>query len=501
MTTQSSPAGVGAELFARLGSDDVEIVEVAEGEVVIRHGRPVDGLSHVITGRLEATVHSHGVRLLLGEIEPGDVIGEISLLAGGMATATVTATAPTRLAFLPAAQARAALAEQPDVAASLAAGAAERVDRNALVSVLAEVTEDTDVDRLAAAAGAMDLARLRAGHVLLTQGDEAESAYLVVSGQLVARVVDPDGGEREVGRLGRGQLVGEAALFERSTRSATVVAVRDTVVAELRMEVFHAMLAADPAAMARVTRQLVERMGRTPLRSRSAVSTIAVVTADPTSSARVVTTQIVDVLGAFGTVAHVTAARVDADLETAGIAHATRDDPAIHRLAGHLHEVEVANDVTVLEVGRDSGEWGLMALATADRVLVVLRAQPNDEERRAVIDAVARAGAATPVNAVLIHPDDTDQPRGSAELRTSLGVDRVLHARRGRRADLARAARITAGRAVGLALGGGGARGFAHVGVQRVLRERGVPIDVLAGASIGAPIAGGMACDVSPADM
>ncbi|PLT34316.1 patatin-like phospholipase family protein [Bacillus sp. V5-8f] len=39
---------------------------------------------------------------------------------------------------------------------------------------------------------------------------------------------------------------------------------------------------------------------------------------------------------------------------------------------------------------------------------------------------------------------------------------------------------------IGLALGSGGARGFAHVGVIKVLREEGIPIDMIAGSSMGA---------------
>jgi NTE family protein len=41
---------------------------------------------------------------------------------------------------------------------------------------------------------------------------------------------------------------------------------------------------------------------------------------------------------------------------------------------------------------------------------------------------------------------------------------------------------------VGLALSGGFARGIAHIGVLRVLREAGIPIDVVAGTSVGALI-------------
>lgn len=42
---------------------------------------------------------------------------------------------------------------------------------------------------------------------------------------------------------------------------------------------------------------------------------------------------------------------------------------------------------------------------------------------------------------------------------------------------------------VGLALGSGGARGFAHLGVIKVLRDEGIPVDLIAGSSMGALVA------------
>ncbi|MCK4295635.1 MAG: patatin-like phospholipase family protein, partial [Candidatus Marinimicrobia bacterium] len=39
---------------------------------------------------------------------------------------------------------------------------------------------------------------------------------------------------------------------------------------------------------------------------------------------------------------------------------------------------------------------------------------------------------------------------------------------------------------IGLALGGGGARGLAHLGVLKVLEEDGIPIDSITGTSMGA---------------
>jgi NTE family protein len=46
---------------------------------------------------------------------------------------------------------------------------------------------------------------------------------------------------------------------------------------------------------------------------------------------------------------------------------------------------------------------------------------------------------------------------------------------------------------IGLSLGGGGARGYAHIGAIRALTEAGIPIDIVNGTSIGAVMGGGYA--------
>ena len=43
---------------------------------------------------------------------------------------------------------------------------------------------------------------------------------------------------------------------------------------------------------------------------------------------------------------------------------------------------------------------------------------------------------------------------------------------------------------IGIALGGGGVRGFAHLGILKVLAEEGIPVDVITGTSLGSIIAG-----------
>jgi len=54
---------------------------------------------------------------------------------------------------------------------------------------------------------------------------------------------------------------------------------------------------------------------------------------------------------------------------------------------------------------------------------------------------------------------------------------------------------------VGLVLGGGGARGAAHVGVLKKLQELHIPIDCIAGTSMGGLVAGAFSSGLSPAEM
>ncbi len=61
--------------------------------------------------------------------------------------------------------------------------------------------------------------------------------------------------------------------------------------------------------------------------------------------------------------------------------------------------------------------------------------------------------------------------------------------------DIERLSRRVLGKSVGLVLGGGGARGIAHLGVIKTLVQSGVPIDAVGGTSIGALVSGLFARD------
>jgi NTE family protein len=85
--------------------------------------------------------------------------------------------------------------------------------------------------------------------------------------------------------------------------------------------------------------------------------------------------------------------------------------------------------------------------------------------------------------------------------RTQLPVDLICHVRTGNVSDIARLARLLRGTANTLVLGAGGARGFAHLGVVRALREANVPIDLIGGCSMGSIVGAAVAMEWDDAEI
>jgi NTE family protein len=78
---------------------------------------------------------------------------------------------------------------------------------------------------------------LAGGQTLMRQGEPGDALYLLVSGRL--RVYIEEGDQRRIVReIPRGEVVGEMSLISDAPRSATVVAIRDSVLVSLDKEAF-----------------------------------------------------------------------------------------------------------------------------------------------------------------------------------------------------------------------------------------------------------------------
>jgi len=226
-------------------------------------------------------------------------------------------------------------------------------------------------------------------------------------------------------------------------------------------------------------------------RRRTAGGTLGLLAAGPAAPLGELAEGLVTQLAPHGGALLLTSAVVDAALGRSGIAQAAESDPAHLRLTQWLFEQEESFRQVIFVADPTWTRWSERCARSTDQIVTVADAtaspEPGDLEAR--LTSSLLAGRDPLRSLVLVHPAGTDRPRDTARWLRVRNVDDVYHLRRGLESDLARLARTLGGRAVSVVLGGGGARGFAHLGVFRALEELGVPVDRVGGASIGAAMA------------
>jgi NTE family protein len=347
-----------------------------------------------------------------------------------------------------------------------------------------------DAQALGDLADRMEWLALPGGAVLFAQNDLSDSLYILVHGRLAASKTDDEGRVRALGAVTPGECVGETGLIAAVARSATVIAMRDSELLRLSRDAFERLIAAHPQAMLNMARVALRRFSDT--RGPSAVPhCFALLAASPG----------VDLIGFARRLA--LALGVDPAGALIEAAHARDRDP------GWFSSRE-ARSAFLIYVGNDDLLWRERCLRQSDCVLLLAdvatattvrgerveprSARPAGTVRGEPVEPPAKTSH-LPWHLVLLQKDDPI-PGSTRPWRAAFPQASTHHHVR-HDADLARLARRLTGRATGLVLSGGGARGFAHIGVVRALRDAGVEIDYVAGCSIGGIIGAGVAADWS----
>jgi NTE family protein len=342
---------------------------------------------------------------------------------------------------------------------------------------------------------------LVSGEVLFRQGDPSDSLYIVVSGRLIVLHTSDQKTERIVVELGHGEMVGEMGLVCREPRSATVVASRDTNLAQLSAAGLDALAAQSAQPIySSIVRLLATRLrnetagahatGGAHARKRSPTC-VAIAGLSPDTPIAAFVECLTSELGKAGEVLRLNSERVDSLFGKAGVAQCRREDVAHGRLAEWLSDQETRCRKVVYEADRFESEWTARCVRQSDLLLLIARAGDDAAQGGSRATELTRlAVAGRPAVLVLLHDTGSIPPARTPEWKRSVKAARHFHVRLDNPEDFARLARFLNDRSVGLTLGGGFARGIGHIGVIRAMRELDIPIDMIGGTSMGAIIAG-----------
>jgi NTE family protein len=324
---------------------------------------------------------------------------------------------------------------------------------------------------LRAIADDLEWQSLPGGRVLFCEGEEADALYVLLSGLLGAYRQHGEV-ERQIGLIEAGETVGEMALLSGQPRVGTVRALRDCELVRLSRAAFDRLAHAHPKATLHVARLAVQRLESAMEEGEAHTPrSIALVGVHPELPLRRLAEDLLHGLERFGPVRLIDQARGAALDATA------------------LSQLEIDQRFALYLADGDDPDWRTRCLRQADRLLLLV-----DAERAPMGVEVPRRGKIQSRWLLLSHRGAI-RAGAAAAWTAATGAEHHHHWRT--HEDLQRLGRELAGQGAGVVLSGGGARGFAHLGVLRALREAGLQIDRIGGTSIGALIAAGHALEYS----
>ena len=324
---------------------------------------------------------------------------------------------------------------------------------------------------------------LPAGTPLFLRGEMSDSIYFVLSGSLGAFRSSPDGRTELVGHIRAGEPVGEMALFlaqdengdgqlEDAPHTNSVYALRDSEILCLSRKGFERLIKAEPEILEAMIRIILLRLKQAGRRSERA---------EPRVFTLVATSPTIDL--------RLRGEALQGSLERLGLTSClVEEEEGDYKPASYFDDLERRFDIVILLTPIRDSSWYRLAVRQADRIWVLGRADARPSNPLMPADD-SPARAFKLVDVVLLHHTVERRAASPDEWREASGASRIFHWCDMAGNDCDRLARVMAGRSVGLVLSGGGARAYAHIGVIRAMREKGLPIDFTGGSSMGAVVA------------
>lgn len=369
-------------------------------------------------------------------------------------------------------------------------------------SILCGSLTDEEVRQIA---DALRPLAVRSGEIVCKQENTGASMFLIAAGRVKVSI-QRGHSEVVVNYLGPGEHFGELSMLTGAPRSATVAAVMDTELFELHRDVFHRLIETVPYLAVNLSQSLsLWLRGMVTGKKKRHVPAI-VALAGSTPHARALVRPLAETLGQDGVRFRLLTDRPDDWPAQSGYSvhplPCSQGDPNYACvLRAHVTQALGKRERILVDVVQERAElfkqcdeiWWLLEPADRDRALHrlerLLGVEPDLVARTEIV-WVLHTGESLPL-ALPLKPGRT-----RFEFKVVLGGEGLPSP--SQRRDVARLIHHMKRIRLGLALGGGGARGATHIGVLRALEKAGISVDMIAGTSAGSMVGLAYAYGMAP---
>ncbi len=314
---------------------------------------------------------------------------------------------------------------------------------------------------------------LNSGQYLFHEGEKKTIIYFVISGRLRA-LKNTGKGQMILGDIGIGEPVGEFALFTGEPRMASVIAIRKSIVLKITQEEYLNLVTKKPELATTMTSFVINRQRRNTFERRksSPPKTVALVKMDQSLDLNTWIPGMMEYSEKEGSSVHV-------HLENKNSSDQGEE---------FFSSLEAKPGTQILICGRENMTWTQQCLLYADLVIVAThfdsdpRLRPIERELNLYSFGILNKKTYL----LLLHEGRAETAINTRKWYEGRSFHMHIHLRRNHKGDSKRFCRIITNKATGIVLGGGGAKGYAHLGALKAMSERGLEVDFIGGASAGA---------------
>ncbi|MFM2337780.1 MAG: hypothetical protein RL115_973 [Bacteroidota bacterium] len=312
-----------------------------------------------------------------------------------------------------------------------------------------------------------------AGEYVFKQGEIGNAFYIVLSGRFRA-LETVDSNIYILGDISTGDPIGEFSLFTKEPHSASIVALRRSNLLCIDANQYHTIIKEFPIIANTLTKIIIDRLKHNAHQRKkdAAPKNIAVVNLQPDNDVSAFTESIEKQFNKMGL----------------GITIYNDETHSHNSNQAVFDRMEKNPGLNFLSCDAAHISWAKECITYCDLIIVATNfyANSNLYEIEQKLNLYADNLMNKKIYLLFLHPENADMPRHTSNWFKDRTFELHLHIRKNNMADVRRFCRIVTHQAVGLVLGGGGARGFAHVGVVKAMQEAGLEFDFIGGTSAGA---------------
>lgn len=315
--------------------------------------------------------------------------------------------------------------------------------------------------------------KLQTGDYLFNEGEKDHEMYIVLKGRLRALKTE-NKKIRILGDIGSCEVVGEIAFFTAEPRMASIIAIRKSTVLKISQKIYQELIVQNPNISSVISKLIINRLKRNEFQKNKNI---------PPKNIAIFNLHAEHTLDEF-----ITKIKSYFSDKKENIFIINQPQKGILETETDFDLFEERSGINILLCDNSNMDWSRQCLIYADLIIVASPFNQKTEltfaEKELQIYSHDLLHKKTYL--LLFHPNNSQTPVGTQKWLKHRPIDMQLHIRPHLQKDINRFCRIISHTALGLVLGGGGAKGFAHIGVVQALYEKGVEIDFLGGTSSGA---------------